>query len=276
MSTRDSRPLVLLFGWGGATERLLRRYELIYERAGYATIAYISQFIVPWSLQTTRRWAVDFVQKANLESEGGRPLLIHAFSMTGITTFWALWELLEKRPFGARIKRQVRGIVFDRQAAGRKGVNATLDFSGPTRITSPRIAAEAVANGHYPPSMRDLSSSFLRAGTRTAVFFWYALVRLRLLVNSGSIDDTCAFHRLSLRVDLPANQLFLYSKADPLIDYRNVEEFAEIQRKAGVRVETKRWEESGHIQHYAHDPREYERLCLQFASRLLRDERAKL
>lgn len=45
-------------------------------------------------------------------------------------------------------------------------------------------------------------------------------------------------------------QLFLYSRADKLINYNDVEYFVAERQKLGVPVVTKCWDDSAHVQHY--------------------------
>ncbi|KAI6179107.1 Transmembrane protein 53 [Aphelenchoides besseyi] len=250
--------LIVLFGWGGSTFKQLQRYEHFYKKEGYGTFSYISPFVIPKSLDSVKKYALDFLERSNFENQIHRLILFHVFSMSGISTFWSIWEELDNKPYGSQIKNQVVGVIFD---------------SCPSNVPRPSVAAEAIANGQYPPTMRDLSSSIKRTGKYTSTWLYYTL---RSYMSIGQSNENSLFHRLSLRSDLPSCQLYLYSINDRLIDYRHVEDFIEIQRKKGVNIETKRWNESGHVQHFPLYPQEYQHLCLRFANRLLQNKKSKI
>lgn len=58
-------------------------------------------------------------------------------------------------------------------------------------------------------------------------------------------DRQEGFRQNMLNDPLTAPQLFLYSRADIVTDYRFVEQVIEEKRARGIRVTSKRWEDSG-------------------------------
>jgi hypothetical protein len=84
LAAEEQRPLVLLFGWAGATEKNLAKYSSIYHRAGCSTLAYI----LPTRFIFRSTADVPFLAKRLLkivEMEGllQRPILFHNMSDTG-------------------------------------------------------------------------------------------------------------------------------------------------------------------------------------------------
>ena len=71
-----------------------------------------------------------------------------------------------------------------------------------------------------------------------------------------------------------APQLYLYSSADVLIPAAHVEACMAQQAQRGVRVEGRRWEESGHCEHLRRHPEEYAALVRSFVERALAEEPA--
>jgi pimeloyl-ACP methyl ester carboxylesterase len=69
-----------------------------------------------------------------------------------------------------------------------------------------------------------------------------------------------------------APQLYLYSSADALIPAAHVEAFMAQQARRGLRVEARRWEDSGHCEHLRRHPEEYTALVRRFVKRALAEE----
>ena len=59
-------------------------------------------------------------------------------------------------------------------------------------------------------------------------------------------------------------QLLLYSKADKLIDYHDVERFAALRSKRGIEVSKYCFSDSPHVQHFRRYPNEYTLQCGNF------------
>ena len=80
------KPLVLLFGWAGATEKNIAKYSDIYIKAGCVTLAYNlpTRFIFQISEDTPylSKRLVHVVEDAGLER---RPMFLHIMSDTGET-----------------------------------------------------------------------------------------------------------------------------------------------------------------------------------------------
>lgn len=64
-------------------------------------------------------------------------------------------------------------------------------------------------------------------------------------------------------------QLFLYSKADKLVDYHIIEKFAALRRNLGLEIVQHCWSDSPHVQHYRLYPTAYSFECKTFVNRCL-------
>ncbi|XP_037779879.1 transmembrane protein 53-A-like isoform X2 [Penaeus monodon] len=83
---------------------------------------------------------------------------------------------------------------------------------------------------------------------------WRVLSVLWTII-SGKLPNTPPWALVEDKARCP--QLFLYSRADKLINYNDVEYFVAERQKLGVPVVTKCWDDSAHVQHYRVHPDSY-------------------
>jgi len=101
-------PLVLLFGWAGASHKNLSKYSSIYHPLGLATLQYIlpTRFIFQHTHQVP---AVMSSVSSALPSLCSRPVLIHCLSDTGVLCYQGLSVALAERG----VSLDLRGVVWD-------------------------------------------------------------------------------------------------------------------------------------------------------------------
>jgi hypothetical protein len=80
----DARPLVLLFGWAGATQKNLSKYSTIYGAAGCLTLGYNlpSRYVFTETAKTPRL-AEEILALVEAEGLLERPIFLHLMSDTG-------------------------------------------------------------------------------------------------------------------------------------------------------------------------------------------------
>lgn len=130
---RDSRPLVLLFGWGGASHKNLSKYADIYLEAGATTAQYVlpSRHVLRDTAQVPR--LMDHVLR-RLEAVNiyHRPVYVHCLSDTGIMCYQGM---MVSNAESSRMERiRIRGVVWDSCPGPRP------------EITVPRVAALMLVN----------------------------------------------------------------------------------------------------------------------------------
>lgn len=130
---RDSRPLVLLFGWGGASHKNLSKYADIYLEAGATTAQYVlpSRHVLRDTAQVPR--LMDHVLR-RLEAVNiyQRPVYVHCLSDTGIMCYQGM---MVSNAESSRMERiRIRGVVWDSCPGPRP------------EITVPRVAALMLVN----------------------------------------------------------------------------------------------------------------------------------
>ena len=79
--------------------------------------------------------------------------------------------------------------------------------------------------------------------------------------SSTSTDD---FYSKMAEDPLRCPQLFLYSKADKLIDYRDVDYIIDVRRSKDVLVMSLCWEDSEHVSHLRQHRETYMKQCHDF------------
>ena len=130
---RNAAPLVLLFGWGGASHKNLGKYADIYLEAGATTAQYVlpSRHVIRDTAQVPR--LMDHVLR-RLEAVNiyQRPVYVHCLSDTGIMCYQGM---MVSNAESSRMERiRIRGVVWDSCPGPRP------------EITVPRVAALMLVN----------------------------------------------------------------------------------------------------------------------------------
>ncbi len=172
------------------------------------------------------------------------PLFVHLFSNAGAITYLHLLELLAEPgscPHASQVK--LAGVVWD-SAPGK-----------------PRIGSGKRAYLRQMPYVSGILRTVIGVVFTILLFFlsiWNTLI--------GVFDRKRApnfYKRLKQRA-LPCPHLFLYSKCDDLIYYKDVEEMIACLKAAGSAVTTLYWEDSPHVQHLVHHADSYTKQCVHF------------
>ena len=129
----NTGPLVLLFGWGGASHKNLGKYADIYLEAGATTAQYVlpSRHVIRDTAQVPR--LMDHVLR-RLEAVNiyQRPVYIHCLSDTGIMCYQGM--MVSNAESSRMEKIRIRGVVWDSCPGPRP------------EITAPRVAALMLVN----------------------------------------------------------------------------------------------------------------------------------
>ncbi|XP_077981719.1 transmembrane protein 53-like [Glandiceps talaboti] len=242
-----NEPVVVLLGWSGCQDKHLAKYAAIYQQQRLATIRYIlpmvDAFLRPAKVQETASKIVDLFFDLGLEKN---VIFFHVFSNNGGFLYRCITEILHdhrKDPKLSVIK--VGGVVFDSSPA--------------------------------PATVTGASSAIVTAMQSSNFILRYACAVL-FVVNAMCVRFLGVFipavHRwdVEYRQYMPAleqdkgryPQLFLYSKADEIVPFADIESFAEQRRKSGVPVRLVCWEDTPHCAHLTKHREEYINQCAQF------------
>ncbi|KAM8972152.1 transmembrane protein 53-like [Pelodytes ibericus] len=235
-SERSSRPLLLFLPWLGSKAKAFERYIDLYFKLGFDVLvaeSSLSHFLWP-------RRGLDYAgQLVNLlmkESDlCSRNLFVHAMSIGGYTFTQMLVSVSKGHEEQETTLKRIRGQVFDSLVVGSmekmaKGVAGMVGFLQPLVVRGTLL---------YFSLLKSHTADYYDNGIHT---FWNTPI-------------TC-----------PA--LFFYCMNDPLSDHGAVEQIVADWKKQGIRVESKKWENSLHAGHLRRHPQEYIEVLSTFISSL--------
>ena len=111
-STNKQNPIVLMFGWGGASHKNLSKYSSIYLEAGFTTVQYIlpTRHVFRDTAQTPEVMGNLLMQLEKVDIHE-RPVYIHCLSDTGVMCYQGM-DVVRKQ--SSKMKRlNIRGVVWD-------------------------------------------------------------------------------------------------------------------------------------------------------------------
>ena len=236
----SKKPHVVILGWNDCKPKHLQKYSSIFENKGWSTI-----FLPTKSFNTFFRSGTEVKKIAQYiagviknETKKNQPVFLYAFSNGGCAVYFHLVEALTTAASPHYNSVNVIGSVFD---------------SCPVKPT-----VESV--GRVQKSiMEQMKNPILRS----IVWYSVALV-LPLLVKTNPVLQRF-FDDLG-KMPLQCPHLFLYSKADHLALTDDIEEHMDVRKAHGVKVFSKCWDDSPHVQHYLKYPEEYLKLLDEFVT----------
>ncbi len=244
-----NEPLVILLGWVGCVDKHLAKYSAIYQSKGYATIRYTAppeqHFYQPEKLRETSVKILELIFDLGLEDS---PIFFHVFSNGGCALYRHITETVHGFFAGDLGELNIAGCVYD---------------SCPTVPT-------------LRSGIRAMSASDPKAG------FFTKLIRILLFVIlnflSIFIPSTWEARKVrktyikALKEDLARfPQLFLYSKADKLCPWKDIEDVIAARGQLGVDVRQICWEDSAHCSHLLQYKEEYVKACHDFVDDCLQN-----
>lgn len=240
---RTRQPVVILLGWGGCRDKNLAKYSAIYYKRGCIVI----QYTAPWhmvffseslgipSLRALAQKLLELLFDYEIER---KPLLFHVFSNAGAMVYRYVLELLQTH--GRFCHLRVVGAIFDSGPGDSNLVGA--------------LRALSVILEHRPAMLRLLLQV---AFALVAVLFHILLAPLTALFHTHFYD------RLQDAGSLWP-ELYLYSRADEVVQARDVERMVEVRMAHEVLVRSVDFVSSAHVSHLRDYPTYYSSLCVDF------------
>ena len=206
------------------------------------TIQYISpsdMFLKLSDLPGTAKKILEMILDLGIKDN---PIVFHVFSNAGGMLYRHISGLLSTPSFS---KLNVVGCIFD-SCPTEKGL---------------------VACGKAVLSMQGINI-FLRYAMALLLmgFFFFRILFYRLLNKEDTALDYWDFMNTE-QVKWPS--LYLYSKADTIVNYRHVQSVIAERRRLGANISEVCWQDSIHVSHLAKHPREYSDRCLRFLDECL-------
>ena len=268
---KEDVPLALILGWLGSEIQSLKRYVQLYRDRGHRVLVYSAmnnQFVaaedvllekvqplaglldsfeclIPGEPVTAKETGKALLAKemaaalapmsAVRKAGKAKTVTVHLFSNGGAHSLYLLLKSLTLQ----RKRLLLHSLVID-SAPGTPSVS--------TGVRAMTLHMDKSSTRYY------VTWLLLTVGTHVSRMLDVALGRLSLsdkyhaAVLSKSADD--GEHDAAPR-------LFLYSRADDLVDYRDVERAVEDARKHGVPVKAHSWPDSAHVQHMKQHSKEY-------------------
>ena len=249
----STAPLVILFGWLGARDKDLAKYEAVWAGLGHPTLAArpsVSASLLPWRVDAAADAFAAAAADALADSASDGGIVAHVFSNAGFL---------------------LAGTLLARQAAARRAGSGThtptLTFRGalldscPARVTSDMAARGVVAALAGEPAAG--------VGERRRVSVAAARTPLSALLrlNASRLNAAWTAWERPDEAILPADAplTFAYAVHDALIPAAEVTAFASARAAAGGRVGGVHAFDSPHCEHLRVHPAEYEAVVAQFA-----------
>ncbi|KAL0966071.1 hypothetical protein UPYG_G00290530 [Umbra pygmaea] len=244
-------PVVILLGWAGCRDKHLTKYSSIYNKQGCVTIRYtaplktvfVSEPFGYKELSNTAKKLLEILYDYDVENS---PILFHVFSNGGFMLYRYIVELLHSHKQFSTLC--IVGAVVD-SAPGSGNVRGALR------------ALKATLG----PKINIMLRFVLLALFAVTVFLLrVVLYPLTKYIHRNHFD---AFR------DHPPSwpQLYLYSTADQVICFTDVELMVRALKGKGISVESIDFKTSSHVSHFRDFPEEYSKLCLDFLTCCMKD-----
>ncbi|XP_017840235.1 transmembrane protein 53 isoform X2 [Drosophila busckii] len=232
---QNNVPIVMLLGWAGCQDRYLMKYSKIYEERGLITVRYTAPvdtlFWKRSEMVPIGEKILKLIQDMNFDAH---PLIFHIFSNGGAYLYQHINLAVKKH----KSPLQVRGVIFD-------------SAPGERRMLGLYRAITAI----YGREKRCNCLTAL-AITLTLSIVWFVeetFVAFKSLFFNSTPVHASPFCELKNETN-KYPQLFLYSKGDVVIPYRDVEKFIRLRRDQGINVSSVCFEDAEHVKIYTKYP----------------------
>ncbi|KAJ7064345.1 hypothetical protein C8F01DRAFT_42637 [Mycena amicta] len=243
-SSSTDPTLVLVFGWMSAypvhLEKYCRTYAQIYPGATIILVpSHLSIFWTPYAALRSRYSQLLQVLDAHGYREGRARILAHTFSNGGAFHLVAMNRVLSLASSSSTpIPRSPSLLVLDSNPGAER-----LDRIHQA-ITAP---------------IKNPLTRFIVSGVVTAIFFviW---VQKRILRRPTLVDNMMNALRLPRALpwmDAHTPRLYIYSKADRVVPWTDVDAHAQRSERDGIDVRMVCFEDSPHVSHARLHPEEY-------------------
>lgn len=182
---------------------------------------------------------LEMIEDLSLEEN---PIMFHVMSNAGAILYCSICEVLRSDPQFSKLK--VRGSVFDSTPC-KKRIGAAI---------------KALSTSLPPRNpIVNLLITFIFSLLIIGKYFFTQIARLLgLAVDDGDCHESLA--------NDPSEwpQLYLYSKADKIVSYHDIDELIARRRKRGFLIFSLCWEDSEHVSHFRTHRETYLKQCYDF------------
>lgn len=227
----STSPIVALLGWNSAQDKHLAKYSEIFEQKGFDTVRIpANPFNTFMRLNRVKDISMTLLDiLVEMKSQQNRPFIFYSLSMGGFNVYYFLNQAISTPGQQHFNSIQVMGCIFD---------------SCP----------------HFPGmhSLKGVQSTILEVipNPLLKILVWVGLAAAFPPVWLFNRDIKKLIPR-TISSPLGCPELFLFCKTDPLVPDKDVWLFIEAHKNKNIKVFSKCWEVSGHVQHYKNYPDEY-------------------
>ncbi|XP_058251819.1 transmembrane protein 53 [Hemibagrus wyckioides] len=240
----SKQPVVILLGWAGCRDKHLSKYSSIYNEQGCVTVRYtaplktvfISESFGYKELRSTAHKLLEILYDYEVENN---PIFFHVFSNGGFMLYRYMVELLQSHKQFSSL--YVVGSVMD-SSPGSQNVIGALRALKTTLGTKVNV----------------LLRCLLLALFAVAVFL------LRVVLYPVTKHFHKNHYDAMMERPAPWPQMYLYSRADRVIRYRDVEKMVKSLQEKGVFVESFDFITPAHVSLFRDCPDDYSNRCRTF------------
>uniref|UniRef100_A0A8C4WWA2 Transmembrane protein 53 n=1 Tax=Eptatretus burgeri TaxID=7764 RepID=A0A8C4WWA2_EPTBU len=246
---RTNEPIVFLLGWAGCHDRHLAKYTGIYHQQGCITIRYTArpQDIFLWGILGTSQLSNTAHKLLDLLFDIGvndHPILFHSFSNGGALLYRYFAEAVNNTDCAHFAAERVIGAVFDSGPGERH-------IAGSLRALNTTLQSSVVSPLRY---------------VLLFLFFFFTVAMKFLILPLGFCDS---LYSKLLHQHCRWPELYLYSRADTIVQYKDVEHIMAARNQFGVITQAVDFGTSEHVQHYRRFPQRYQVICCSFLKHCL-------
>ena len=236
-------PLAILLGWGNGHYKHLSKYSLLFEKHNFTTVCLTTSLLKLFTrpVSMANQCCADILRATSelTNQNKDRPVIVMTFSNTGTAVFYSLVKHLHKDPSSLNLI----GTIFD---------------SCPIPMNKNAIRASENGALAYFKSSSLFTKFMVKNITKVLSGIVLYTNPVRKVFLTTLVESTC-----------PGPQLFLFSEADELVRWEDIEDFVKERQLRGVEVYSRRWKDSKHVRHLNTHSEEYEAEVDEFIHRCL-------
>jgi hypothetical protein len=233
------KPVVLLFGWLGASERHLGKYTQLYQDKGYETIHYIppmSLILYPSRIDSLNaEIQADMMRIMKEKGLLRRPFMIHLFSNSGYIN-WCYYQ--------RHLQKHVPNTAFNIYYK----IQGTIVDSAPCNLNP-----EVLARGFLGALIPKIQNHRHWLWTPLMETFWKVYLRI-----PGNTEEFNTLNRIMNHTNLPYPQWYMYSSGDTMLYASEVRKHIKrVEKRTHLPTQSIDFVTSNHVSHLREHPVEY-------------------
>lgn len=235
------RPLCVIMGWGGSSQRNLERYVEIFRLRGYNAVTVTPTLVDILLFPETKGKKISHQILETITNQlDASKTVFFQFSNGGCGLYYFICNEIcnSASPFYKKVK--IIGSIFD---------------SCPV---VPNKESVELSQRAFTMNIKNPIFNFL---------VWHSIgVIVPFVIWLNPIVKV--FMKRLIESPISAPQLFLYSKSDLLAPYKDISDFIDCRKDRGVQTMQMLWEHTPHVSHLKHDQETYSKMLNDFLDKI--------